>query len=552
MVQHVLRQIMPMVWMLLALEIAGTLMATAGLGFLGYYVGGDVWVEVEDWVTRRISGMPELGQMLATTNTGVSSLRASSLPWGMVTVGTTVFTIVLGFNLLAAGLRQQLSVEGGRRRTILTKMADRIGAWYYESPLYALGGWASRRWPALAAAGVVLILVTGAGTVWWRAQATRQPEVVGVELEVPGGQLWAAEAHDPYGTRSVGLTGPTDPQVLWRFLDRAGFAGGPAVSADGTIYIVSRAPKLYALDAGGNLLWEVELFAGGVGTPALNAQGQIHVADRAGGLSVYAPDGSLRWRFQSEAGDLATAGPVVAPDGTIYYGLGSIVQAVSPEGQGLWAAQTPALHRTSAPWLSPEGDLLFWQDVALDTVDGSLADLGIEEEVDEYLTGADGLTYLRVGHNVSRWEMTSSGAEILETTRWDPRSLGTLSSPVHAGVTPDRVVWVFYTNPYEASRIAWLDPTGRVLGARRVAYGRGMVVAVAPESMVYLCGAADPRNVPNPNCIALVPESEDPLWQVPLGTGQRVLGGAVVQDRLYVAANLLTMKEGSLVALGDR
>jgi peptide/nickel transport system permease protein len=551
MVQHVLRQIMPMVWMLLALEIAGTLMATAGLGFLGYYVGGDIWIEVEDWVTRRISGMPELGQMLATANTGVTSLRANSLPWGMVAVGSTVFTIVLGFNLMAAGLRQQLSLETARRRTVLTKIADRMGAWYHDSPLYALGGWLRRHWPRIAAAGAVLIVAIGAGAIWWRAQATKQSEVLGGVLEVPGGQFWAAEAYDPYGTRSVGVAGPADPKVLWRFSDPAGFAGGPAVSADGTIYIASRAAKLYALDANGDLQWEVKTTAGGVGTPALNAQGEIHVADREGGLSVYAPDGTLIWRFQSEAGDLATTGPVVAPDGMVYYGLGSIVQAVSPEGEGLWTAQTPAFHRTLAPWLSPESDLLFWQDVALATQDGSAVEMGIEEEVDEYLTGADGLTYLRVGHNVSRWEMTPSGAVILETTRWDPRSLGTLTSPTHAGVTPERVVWVFYTNPYEASRIAWLDPTGRVLGARRVAYGRGMVIAFGPESTVYLCGSEEPRGNPAPSCIALVRDSDDPLWQVPLGAGERVQGGAVVQDRLYVVANLVTMKEGSLVALGD-
>ena len=551
MVQHVLRQIMPMVWMLLALEIAGTLMATAGLGFLGYYIGGDVWVEVADWVTERISGMPELGQMLATANTGVTSLRTNALPWGMVTVGTTVFVIVLGFNLLAAGLRQQLSLERARKRTVFTKIADRMGAWYYDSPLYALGGWLRRQWPRIAAATAILLLVIGAGTVWWRAQATKQPEAVGSALEVPGGQLWAAEAYDPYGTRSVGWTGPTDPKVLWRFSDPAGFAGGVVVAADGTIYIASRAAQLYALDANGSLLWEVEMAAGGIGTPALNAQGEIHVADREGGLSVYAPDGNLKWRFQSEAGDLATTGPVVAPDGTVYYGLGSVVQAVSPDGEGLWAAQTPTFYRTLAPWLSPEGDLLFWQDVVLDTQDGSAVELGIEEEVDEYLTGADGQTYLRVGHNVSRWEMTPSGAVILETTRWDPRSLGTLASPVHAGVTPERVVWIFYTNPYEASRIAWLDPTGRVLGARRVAYGRAMVVAIGPESTTYLCGSEEPRGEPAPTCIALVPDSDDPLWQVPLGAGDRVQGGAVVQDRLYVVANAVTMKDGSLVALGD-
>jgi ABC-type dipeptide/oligopeptide/nickel transport system permease subunit len=43
-IRHVLRQIMPMVWMLFAFEISGTLMVTAGLGFLGYYIGGDVWL----------------------------------------------------------------------------------------------------------------------------------------------------------------------------------------------------------------------------------------------------------------------------------------------------------------------------------------------------------------------------------------------------------------------------------------------------------------------------------------------------------------------------
>jgi LysM repeat protein len=147
--------------------------------------------------------------------------------------------------------------------------------------------------------------------------------------------------------------------------------------------------------------------------------------------------------------------------------------------------------------------------------------------------------------------MTSSGVEILETTRWDPRSLGTFTTPNHAGVTPERVVWIFYTNPYAASRIAWLDPSGRVLGARRVAYGRGMVVAIGPESVSYLCGSVEPRGNPEPTCIALVPDSDDALWQVPLGAGERVLGGALAQDRLFVAANLMTMKNGTLVALGD-
>ncbi|HNB52194.1 MAG TPA: ABC transporter permease subunit, partial [Anaerolineales bacterium] len=50
--QHVVRQIQAMLLMLLAFEIGSTLMLTAGLGFLGYYIGGDVWVDVSDFVAR--------------------------------------------------------------------------------------------------------------------------------------------------------------------------------------------------------------------------------------------------------------------------------------------------------------------------------------------------------------------------------------------------------------------------------------------------------------------------------------------------------------------
>jgi ABC-type dipeptide/oligopeptide/nickel transport system permease subunit len=552
--QHVFRQIRPMVWMLLSLEVAGTLMAVAGLGFLGYYVGGDVWVEVEDFVTKAMSGMPELGQMLATANTGITALSGRALPWGMVMVGTTIFVIVLGFNLLGEGLRRQLSPEGAQRPNILTKGAERMAGWYEDKVLFPLSaswrGLAQGRVPRVTAAAAVILLIC-AGGVLWRAQATRQPAEAEVVLEVPGGHLWAAEEGNPYGTAETHATGPADPRVLWTFEDRAGFSGGPLVAADGTVYVASRGGRLYALGPDGNLLWQADLAAGAVGSPALNAGGDIHVADAQGGLSAYAPDGTLRWRFQSEAGDLATAGTVVAPDGTTYYGLGSVVQAVSPEGEGLWTTRARAIHRTSAPWLSPTGDLLFWQDVVLATQDGALQDLGIPDEVDEYLTGADGRTYLRIGHNVLQWRQAPSGAEIVETTRWDPRALGTATTPVHAGVTKDGVVWIFYSNPYGGTRFAWLDTSGRVLGAARLPHGRTQMVAMGPESRAYLCGSLEPRGAAMPECVALVPDSEEPVWQIPIHQGQQVLGGALVPGRLYVATNLLTMREGTLLALGD-
>jgi peptide/nickel transport system permease protein len=87
--------------MLFVFEISATLMLIAALGFLGSYIGGDIWVTITDVTAQAISGMPELGQMLATT--GISILR----PWPLLVIGGVVFLVVLGFNLLGEGLRRQ-------------------------------------------------------------------------------------------------------------------------------------------------------------------------------------------------------------------------------------------------------------------------------------------------------------------------------------------------------------------------------------------------------------------------------------------------------------
>ena len=98
---HTLRHILPLLGMLLAVEVSSVLMAMAGLGFLGYYIGGGVWVTVDDFVARNAAGLPELGQMLAT------SLEQILRPWPMVVVGGAVVTMILGFSLIGEGLRRQ-------------------------------------------------------------------------------------------------------------------------------------------------------------------------------------------------------------------------------------------------------------------------------------------------------------------------------------------------------------------------------------------------------------------------------------------------------------
>jgi peptide/nickel transport system permease protein len=548
--RHVVRQVMPLVWALFSLEVSGTMMATASLGFLGYYIGGDVWIEVADWVAQKFSGMPELGQMLATANTGVRRLGIADLPWAMLFVGTAIFIIVLGFNLLGEGLRRQMTLEDGARRTVVSLLARRASVWVGERALPRLSVW-GRKHALPVGVALLLVVFVGGGLVWWRVQAARLPEVPAVALEIPGDHLWAMERRDFWGTRWVEGDGLGSPEILWTFEDLEGLAGGPAVSADGTVYVASKGGMLHALDADGNPLWQAPLPAKGVNTPALGAGGEIYVVDKKGGLSAFGATGDLLWQLQLEEETVATTGPVVVPDGTIYYGVGRRIQAVSSDGTLLWSTQVPSYDlRIMPPQLGPGGEFLYWEDTVFDARDGSVLDVDVPDEVEQYIVGADGRTYFRVRHNVTHWRWNESGVELIETTRWDFRMLGTFVTPVDAGVTHGRVVWLFYSNPYRGSRFVWLDTSGRVFGALWLG-GRGRMLGIDQDATAYVCveGTRDYHS-PGLRCAALAPRSDEPIWEIGLEmSGRRVLGGALVPGRLYVTVDGL--EGGCLYALGE-
>ena len=149
--RHVVRQISPMFGMLLAFEAGSTLMTVAALGFLGYYVGGAFWIEVTDFSTRAISGMPELGQMLANS-------WQIFKPWATVATGTVIFLAVLGFSLVGEGLRRRLSMGELGRRTPLSNLSHKASAWV-DDLLLVPGAAASRR---RRTAGVVAVLLVSA------------------------------------------------------------------------------------------------------------------------------------------------------------------------------------------------------------------------------------------------------------------------------------------------------------------------------------------------------------------------------------------------------
>ena len=549
--RHVVRQISPMFGMLLAFEAGSTLMTVAALGFLGYYVGGAFWIEVTDFSTRAISGMPELGQMLANS-------WQIFKPWATVATGTVIFLAVLGFSLVGEGLRRRLSMGELGRRTPLSNLSHTVGTWV-DDLLLVPGVVASRR---RRVAGITTLFVIAAcGLLIWQPwqQRSHPAGVAGpaqVAVAIPGGYLWANERRDAAGTLASPITEAPAAIVRWILPDPTGFSGGPAVDAQGNVYATSNGGTLYALTPAGDMRWQSALPADPVGVPALGivpaADGQpasaLYVTDKAGGLSAFTLDGEFLWRIKTKTGRRASSGPVVGGDGTIYYTVVDRVEAVSPGGQPRWTSAKLPGQGERAPWLDPDGKWLYVHDVAVNLADGSLADLSSVVAAGQagvnavYMIGGDGKKYLRESHAVFPWQPTDTGGERTGKTTWTYQN-STVYLPLESGVSGRGNAWLHYGSQYDDLRLVLLGMDGQMLLNAHYPQRPSQVIATDAADHVYVCGL---HRIDGAECAGFAPGADAPFWQVVLPQGGQVNGGALVPGRLYV-----TTGDGALYALGD-
>jgi hypothetical protein len=456
----------------------------------------------------------------------------------MVLVGGTIFVAILGFNLLGEGLRRR-----ARQPVFRESLLDR--AW---RPLErALADTALGRPPARARAilailgAVVAALLLGGAGLWWRAYAANAAVATlpaAAPTPAPGGHPWAAERGDAPGTLAAVWSGGKTPAVAWRFEEQSGLSGGPAVAADGTVYLAAQSGALIALDPDGHERWRAELPAPPFGGPAIGPDGTLYVADSAAGLSAFAPEGELRWHFQSAARREGTSGPVVGPDGTIYYTVVDRVQAVTPTGESRWVSDPSDDYLEVAPRLSPAGDLVFLKDMAVSAADGTRLPFalgGAEAEFSDpgYFVGADGGTYFRAGHAAIEWRPAETGAETLREVSWDA-TRATTFFPADAGATRARTVWLLYSAPVADTRLIWIGPDGSLAGNLFFPQRRARVIGVADDATVVLCAVARNGEV---QCSGFSPTAKQALWQVPIGRGGDVIGGALTGDRMYLATD---------------
>lgn len=530
---HIIPHVMPLMWIQMAFEVSSTLLATAALGFLGYFINA-IWVPTDsDWVALRASGMPELGQML-----GISS---KGQPWQALFAGTVIFVIVLAFNIFGEGLRNQLSPDRRRKRAESTQAIDRAGSWVSERVYVAVSQW--RRSAATGGIFITLfILIIGGGWILWHTQNTRiEPS----KLILLGGHHWAAEFHDAQGSYWSTEHGPMNTDIVWTYIGPGGVIGGPAINRDGFLYVNLAGRKLAILGPDGRGRKIASLPAEPVGWPALTPEGNVIVADERGHLIALSWDGTLLWEYVMDPPDAGLVSPIVGPSGIIYYPVKNFLVAVKSDGQLLWQIQLPTYSYTSPlPRLSPNGAYLFFEDVGVDAETGRTLFKESIDPADRYLVGADGKVYFRTIDTFMEWQTTENGAVMLVRAKLDPNVINANQRfPFDSGVSPSQNPWLLYSSGFEYLRLVWTDPKGNSPQVINIPYRTGRFIGIDADGVGYVCGVENLRD--QVECRAVELSSGAVVWKTSLDSNSPVSGGAIVEGRLYVA-----VADGKIFAIG--
>ena len=105
---HVLPNLVSSLIVLGALEMGAVMMLVGELGFVGIFIGGGAFAELQAWVPPyHYSDVPEWGALLSNVR-----LYARSYPWTALYPSLAFFITILGLNLFGEGLRRMIERLG--------------------------------------------------------------------------------------------------------------------------------------------------------------------------------------------------------------------------------------------------------------------------------------------------------------------------------------------------------------------------------------------------------------------------------------------------------
>jgi peptide/nickel transport system permease protein len=533
-VRHLLRHITPLLLILLAAELSATMLLTAALAFLGYFIGGGVWVITAGElipIASRVAGPPELGQLVGTAPRQLSIAP----PWEMIFPAAVMILTTLSFSLIGEGLRRRAAARQTAAQQQRPSRLEPLIVTWLGRPQAALSG------RLLTVLLLAAILTPVLQRLLPRETAASAAAPAAVAAAPQRDQPWQSERGDAAGTRRVAAL-PADAVELQRVPLDIEPIGSPAVAQDGSLAIAGRDGRLLLLDPELSVRADVTLSDAAAGAPALAADGTIYVTARDGTLTALHADGTQRWQFRSRYRSEASSGPVVAADGTIYYAILDAVQAVNPDGSERWLAADRSLpFIETVPRVSADGNLIFLRNTVFRAEDG--ARLVIKPVPDEpvfaeplIIVGVDGQLYYRSEHRLLPWQLSDNNLSIAAARGWPAGNVFFYAR--ETGVTADGTAWWIYSTDYADTRLIWSDAGSGLLGERLIALRGVQLIAVDDAGALLICGRGSVCGVYEAG------GGDSARWSLRVSGGD-ISGGAAVDGRVY-----LLLETGELVLLG--
>lgn len=188
-------------------------------------------------------------------------------------------------------------------------------------------------------------------------------------------------------TKGTGLseydTSEVNGTVLWKYKTLKGIEASPVLAADGTIYIPAHDCDLYAINPDGTKKWqfdggepvyskEWDTWSCAQSSPAVSKDGTIYYVTMANWLIAVNPDGTEKWRYNVHLFKNVWSSPTVAPDGTIYVGsenyppresgkeqeIGGTLYAINPDGTLKWKYDTGSSGVQSTAVITADGTII--------------------------------------------------------------------------------------------------------------------------------------------------------------------------------------------------
>jgi hypothetical protein len=347
-------------------------------------------------------------------------------------------------------------------------------------------------------------------------------QIIG-DLYLVAGTSGRVFAIDPHAQVIAPETGPAvsnsgESGVVWRTALPEDIQYGPIVSNSGAAYLITESNHLLIVDPGGQLASDVTLPAdlslardvdgsltGGVLQPAIlpgdvclvmTSENQLVAYDDRGeqrwaytfdnpptlrpvvsGEAYYVLDAQaqlykftsagLAWIFTPTVANRLANGPLIAPDGTLYYTITNLgngfIQAVSVDGVGLWTEVIATSFFYHDPQLSLDGRYLFLHRDIYDLQAQERLVIDIPFTITRFQPGFDGLNYMVSERTILQFQIRDQNFEVLNSAQVGQYLPGRLLTYKFFDVSAEGIIWLYIFGGGPGGLVIFLTPDGQEL-----------------------------------------------------------------------------------------